>query len=300
MNRIIALVVAIVVVLFVASSTVFVVDQRHMAVVSGRDGAAGTLAGPGLHVKLPAPLQNVTLIDTRIQSLDTPDEDNYVSADKTGLLVNPVIKYRVSDPLKLVAETKGDTQGLPDRLALLARSALGDAFAKYTVADALAKQQDIANEARDNMQKAAASLGVDVLAVQLTRIDFPAAMADSVYKRMIAARQQAASEERAKGASEADQIKADADRKQQALLADAYQQAQTIKGEGDGNAASIAADAFGRDPQFYEFYQSMLAYRNSFKPNDVIVVDPSSDFFRFMRSPSGAASPDAAAAPRKH
>ncbi|MCX4162160.1 MULTISPECIES: protease modulator HflC [Paraburkholderia] len=300
MNRIIALVVAIVVVLFVASSTVFVVDQRHMAVVSGRDGAAGTLAGPGLHVKLPAPLQNVTLIDTRIQSLDTPDEDNYVSADKTGLLVNPVIKYRVSDPLKLVAETKGDTQGLPDRLALLARSALGDAFAKYTVADALAKQQDIANEARDSMQKAAASLGVDVLAVQLTRIDFPAAMADSVYKRMIAARQQAASEERAKGASEADQIKADADRKQQALLADAYQQAQTIKGEGDGNAASIAADAFGRDPQFYEFYQSMLAYRNSFKPNDVIVVDPSSDFFRFMRSPSGAASPDAAAAPRKH
>ncbi|MEQ5838835.1 protease modulator HflC [Paraburkholderia acidicola] len=300
MNRIIALVVAIVVVLFVASSTVFVVDQRHMAVVSGRDGAAGTLAGPGLHVKLPAPLQTVTLIDTRIQSLDTPDENNYVSADKTGLLVNPVIKYRVSDPLKLVAETKGDTQGLPDRLALLARSALGDAFAKYTVADALAKQQDIANEARDSMQKAAASLGVDVLAVQLTRIDFPAAMADSVYKRMIAAREQAASEERAKGASAADQIKADADRKQQALLADAYQQAQTIKGEGDGNAASIAADAFGRDPQFYEFYQSMLAYRNSFKPNDVIVVDPSSDFFRFMRSPSGAASPDAAAAPRKH
>ncbi|PCE27356.1 protease modulator HflC [Paraburkholderia acidicola] len=300
MNRIIALVVAIVVVLFVASSTVFVVDQRHMAVVSGRDSAAGTLAGPGLHVKLPAPLQTVTLIDTRIQSLDTPDENNYVSADKTGLLVNPVIKYRVSDPLKLVAETKGDTQGLPDRLALLARSALGDAFAKYTVADALAKQQDIANEARDSMQKAAASLGVDVLAVQLTRIDFPAAMADSVYKRMIAAREQAASEERAKGASAADQIKADADRKQQALLADAYQQAQTIKGEGDGNAASIAADAFGRDPQFYEFYQSMLAYRNSFKPNDVIVVDPSSDFFRFMRSPSGAASPDAAAAPRKH
>ena len=300
MNRIIALVVAIVVVLFVASSTVFVVDQRHMAVVSGRDSAAGTLAGPGLHVKLPAPLQTVTLIDTRIQSLDTPDEDSYVSADKTGLLVNPVIKYRVSDPLKLVAETKGDTQGLPDRLALLSRSALGDAFAKYPVADALAKQQDIANEARDSMQKAAASLGVDVLAVQLTRIDFPAAMADSVYKRMIAAREQDASEERAKGASEADQIKADADRKQQALLADAYQQAQTIKGEGDGNAASIAADAFGRDPQFYEFYQSMLAYRNSFKPNDVIVVDPSSEFFRFMRSPSGAASPDAAAAPRKH
>ncbi|WP_133648384.1 protease modulator HflC [Paraburkholderia flava] len=300
MNRIIALVVGIVVVLFIASSTVFVVDQRHMGVLSSRGAGEGTLVGPGLHVKLPAPLQTLRLVDTRIQTFDAPDEDRYSSADKSDLLVNPVIKYRVSDPLKLVAETKGDIQSLPDRLALLSRTSLGDAFAKYSVADALAKQQAIATEARDGMQKAAASLGVDVLAVQITRIDFPAAMADSVYKRMIAGREQAAARERAEGKSEADQIKADADSKQQALIADAYRQAQTIKGEGDGNAASIAADAFGRDPQFYEFYQSMQAYRNSFKPNDVIVVDPSSEFFRFMRSPSGGPSPDAAATSRKH
>lgn len=300
MNRIIALVVGIVVVLFIASSTVFVVDQRHMGVLSSRGAGEGTLVGPGLHVKLPAPLQTLRLVDTRIQTVDAPDEDRYSSADKSDLLVNPVIKYRVSDPLKLVAETKGDIQSLPDRLALLSRTSLGDAFAKYSMADVLAKQQAIATEARDGMQKAAASLGVDVLAVQITRIDFPAAMADSVYKRMIAGREQAAARERAEGKSEADQIKADADSKQQALIADAYRQAQTIKGEGDGNAASIAADAFGRDPQFYEFYQSMQAYRNSFKPNDVIVVDPSSEFFRFMRSPSGVASPDAAATSRKH
>lgn len=300
MNRIIALVVAIVIVLFAASSMVFVVDQRHVAVLSARGDAAPTLLTPGLHVKLPPPLQSVTLVDSRIQTLDAPDEDRYVTSDKTDLLVNPVIKYRVTDALKLFAQTKGDEQTLPDRLALLSRSALGDAFARVTLADALAKQPAIADEARGAMAAAAASLGVDVIDIQLSRVDFPAAMADSVYKRMITAREQAAAEERAKGAAEADEIKADALRQQQAVLADANLQVQTIKGEGDGKAASIAADAYGRDPQFYQFYQSMLAYRNTFKPNDVIVVDSSSEFFRFMRSPTGDASPDAVAAPRKH
>jgi membrane protease subunit HflC len=296
MNRIIALVVAIVIVLVAASSMVFSVDQRHMAVVSARGDAAPSLAGPGLHLKLPAPLQTVTLIDTRIQMLDTPDEDHYAAADKTDMLVNPVIRFRVTDPLKLVAETKGDVQSLPDRLALLSRSALADAFAKYPLPELLAKQQAVAADARDGMQKAAASLGVEVVGVQLTRVDFPASMADSVYKRMIAAREQAADAERAKGTSEADQIKAQAGEKQQALMADAYKQAQAIKGDGDGQAASIAAEAYSRDPQFYQFYQSMHAYRNSFKPNDVIVVDSSSEFFRFMRGPEGGAGGSANAA----
>ena len=300
MNKIIALVVAVVIVLFAASSMVFVVDQRHMAVLSSHGDTAPTLLGPGLHVKLPPPLQTVTLVDNRIQSLDAPDEDRFVTSDKNDLLANPVIKYRVSDPLKLLAETKGDAQSLPDRLALLSRSALGDAFGKLTLTEALARQQAVADEARGTMDKAAASLGVSVVDVQLTRVDFPASMADSVYKRMIAARQQAAADERAKGTAEADRIKADAVGQQQAILADGYRQAQTIKGEGDAKAAEIAAAAYGSDPQFYQFYQSMQAYRNTFKPGDVIVVDPSSEFFRFMRSPTGGAAPDAPAAPRKH
>ncbi len=218
MNKIVALVVAVVIVLFAASSMVFVVDPRHMAVVSARGDAAPTLAGPGLHVKLPPPLQTVTSVDTRIQSLDAPDEDRYATSDKTDLLVNPVVKFRVSDPVKLVTETKGDVQSLPDRLALLTRGALGDAFAKYTLTDVLAKQDAIATQARDGMQKGAASLGVDVVDVQFTRLDFPAAMADSVYKRMIAARQQVANQERADGTAEADRIKADAAQQEQRFL----------------------------------------------------------------------------------
>jgi modulator of FtsH protease HflC len=300
MNKIIALVVAIVIVLFAASSTVFIVDQRQMAVVSARGDTAATLAGPGLHMKLPPPLQTVTFVDSRIQTLDAPDEDRYVTSDKTDLLANPVVKYRVTDPLKLLAETKGDLQSLPDRLALLTRSALGDAFAKYTVSDALAKQQTIADEAQSAMQNGAASLGVAVLDVQLTRVDFPAATADSVYKRMIAAREKVAADERAKGTAEADRIKAQAVGEQQAILADGNRQAQVIRGEGDAKAADLAADAYGRDPQFYQFYQSMQAYQNTFKPGDVIVVDPNNEFFRFMRSSTGGTAPDAAAAPRTH
>jgi membrane protease subunit HflC len=300
MNKIIALVVAVVVVLFAASSMVFIVDQRHMAVLSSRGDTPSTLLGPGLHVKLPPPLQTVTLVDNRIQSFDAPDEDRFATSDKTDLLVNPVIKFRVTDPLKLLAETKGDVQSLPDRLALLSRSALGDAFGKFTLIDALARQQSVADEARGAMDKGAASLGVSVVDVQLTRVDFPAEMTDSVFKRMIAAREQIAADERAKGAAEANQIKADALAKQQAVLADGYSQAQTIRGEGDAKAAEIAAEAFGKDPQFYQFYLSMQAYKKTFKPGDLIVVDPNNEFFRFMRSPTGGVVPDAPAAPRKH
>jgi membrane protease subunit HflC len=300
MNRIIALVVAVVIVLFAASSMLFVVDQRHMAVLSARGGGTPEVLGPGLHWKLPAPLQTVTLVDSRVQAVEAADVGRYTTADKTELLVEPVIQYRVTDPLKLYEQTHGDDQTLPERLVQAAGSALVDTFAKFSLADALGKQQEIAGDARSALAAAVAPLGVDVLAVQLTRIDYPSAQADSVYKRMAAAREQAASEVRAQGQAAADKIRADALAQQQSLLANASVEAQTIKGEGDGKAAAIAAQAYGRDPQFYQFYQSMEAYRNTFRPGDVIVVDSSSDFFRFMRSPNGDNSSPPAALPRKH
>lgn len=299
MNKIIALVVTVVVLVLVASSAVFMVDPRHVAIVSSSGGAKAVLAGPGLHVKLPPPFQTATLIDTRIQAFDAPDADRYTTSDKTELLVNPVVRYRIGEPLKLFAATKGDAQTLADRLAGLTRDALGDAFSKVTLNEALGQQEAIANSARDALRQAAAPLGIDVVDIELTRLDYPPELADTIYKRMSAAREQGAAEQRAKGAAEAQQIKDDADRKQQGIVADASAQAQQIKGEGDGKAAAIAAQAYGRDPDFYKFYQSMQAYRDSFKPGDVVVVDSSSDFFRYMRSPNGDTSP-APAAPRKH
>jgi membrane protease subunit HflC len=291
MNRIVALVAVIVVLVLVASSTVFVVDPRHVAVISSSHGGSPTLAESGLHVKLPPPLQTATMIDTRIQSFELPSADRFTTSDKTELLVSPVVRFRVSDPLKLFAATSGDPQTLSDRLESLSRDALGQAFSRFTLSDVLTNQQKLTDAARDSLKGAAAPLGIEVLDVSLTRVDYSAEEAANVFKRMSAAREQAAADERAQGAEEAQQIKDDAMHQKDALLADAYSKAQEIKGEGDGKAAAIAAEAFGRDPQFYQFYQSLQAYRNSFHPGDVIVVDSSSDFFRFMRNPYGDATP---------
>ena len=215
------------------------------------------------------------------------------------MLVNTVVKYRVADPLKLFESNEKNTQTAEERITALARTALASGFAKRSLTDALASQQALESDAQKSVEGAAAAFGVQLVDLQMTRIDFPSAVADSVYKRMIAARQQAAANERAKGTAEADKIKADAERTRQAILADAYSQAQSIKGDGDSKAAAIAADAYGRDPQFYQFYQSLEAYKKTFKPGDVIVVDSNNDFFRFMKSPNGGAPDTSGAAPAK-
>ncbi|AHI65293.1 protease modulator HflC [Burkholderia thailandensis] len=296
MNRIIALVVAIVIVVLAASSTVLVVDPRHTAVLSSRDGAAPTLAGPGLHFKLPQPLQTATLVDVRVQTLDFADPLSLATQDKSDVLVSPVVKYRIADVLKYYRETGGAPRNEAERLSAAVRGALGAAFAKRDLDDALGSQRAIADDAKLALQADATPLGIDIVDVQLARVDLPAAQADGAYQRMTAELQRAAERERAEGAAQAEEIKADAARQQQTILAEGYKSAQSIKGEGDAKAASIAADAFGRDPQFYQFYASLQAYRNSFKPNDVIVVDPDSEFFRFMRGPTGGAAAPAAAA----
>lgn len=289
MNRIIALVIAVLVVLFVGSSMLFVVDERHVGVVTQHGDGLPALVLPGLHFKLPPPFQTLVLIDTRTLTLDEPGSDRFTTSDKNDVLVNTVIKYRVTDALKLYQSNEKNTQTAQDRLAALARTALTASFGKRALSDALAEQLPIAVEAQKAIEQPAAAFGVELVDVKLTRIDFPPAVADSVYKRMIAARQQAAGEERAKGTADADAVKADADRQKEAILADAYKEAQTVKGEGDAQAASISADAYGVDPQFYQFYQSLEAYKKTFGAGDVMVVDPNSDFFRFMRSPTGAA-----------
>ncbi len=302
MNRIVALVIVVVLLLFAGASTLVVVDQRHVAIVYSRGHADPTVVSPGLHFKLPTPIQGASRIDMRIQTVDTGNPDRYTTSDKSELLVSPLLKYRVVEPLKLFAATGGDLQSAPERLSALAREALGDALATRALTDILSHQAQIASNAREAMANGARSLGIDIVDLQLVRVDFPGSMSDAVYKRMAADREQAASAARAEGAAQAEAIKADADRQRQAVLADAYKQAQTIKGQGDAKAAEIAADAFSRDPGFYQFYQSMQAYRAVFKPNDVIVVDPDSEFFRFMRSSGGSAetSARAPAAPQKH
>ncbi len=302
MNRIVALVIVVAVVLLAGASTLLVVDQRHVAVVYSHGGENPALVGPGLHVKFPRPLQAAMLVDTRVRTLAPSDADRFVTSDKTDLLVTSVLKYRVTDPLKLFKETEGDQQSALDRLAGHMRKALAEAFGKRMLGDALSHEDELAQQAQASMAGAAKTLGIDIVDLQLVRVDFPQAAADAVYKRMAAAQEQVASDERSQSTTEVAQIKADAQRQREAVLADAYSTAQALKGEGDAKAATIAADAFQRDPGFYQFYESLQAYRSVFKAGDVIVVDPDSDFFRFMRSPdgSGAQAGPATSASRKH
>ncbi|GBH28491.1 hypothetical protein BvRS1_55400 [Burkholderia vietnamiensis] len=180
MNRIIALVVAIVIAAFAASSPVLSVDPRHAAVRSGRDGGQPQLAGPGIHFKLPPPLQTATLIDTRLQSLESTDPLQLATEDKHDLLVAYALKYRIDDPMKYFTATGGDPTAATERLADALKGALGDAFAKRALDDALGGQRDIANAARDAGRAKAAGFGVDVGGVQLTRADLPAAQTDAV------------------------------------------------------------------------------------------------------------------------
>lgn len=302
MNRIVALVVAVVAVLFAGASTLLVVDQGHVAVVYSRGGEHPTLAQPGLHVKLPAPLQGAMLVDTRVRTLTPSDADRLVTSDKSDLLVSPVLKFRVTDPLTLFSETDGDQQSALDKLSGQTEAALSEAFAKRTLADVLAHQRDVAQQAQTALAAPAKALGIEIVDLRLARVDFPQTNADAVYKRMAAVQEQVAADERAQTATEVGQIKADVQRQREAVLADADATAQAVKGEGDAKAAAIAADAFGSDPAFYQFYESLRAYRSVFKPGDVIVVDPDSEFFRFMRSPDGSSAPasPAASASRKH
>ncbi|MEX3583001.1 MAG: protease modulator HflC [Burkholderia sp.] len=302
MNRIVALVVvALVVVAFVASSTVFVVDQRHAAVLSARGDGEPTLLGPGLHAKLPAPLQTSVLVDTRLQTLEWADPQICTTADKQDVLVSPAVRYRIADPLKYYAKTEAGLRDAVDPLLASLKAALTQAFSTRSLVDAIGAQQAIADEAKRSLQTAAADYGVEIADVSLLRVDLPTAAAEAAYRRMSVAERERADTERAEGAADAERIKSEAGRQQQQILADGYQLAQQIKGEGDAKAASIAGEAFGRDPQFYQFYASLQAYRNTFHANDVIVVDPDSEFFRFMRSPTGGGAPAGPApVPRKH
>ncbi|WP_414445422.1 protease modulator HflC [Burkholderia sp. 22PA0106] len=300
MNRIIALVIALVVVAFAASSTVFVVDPRHAAVLSARGEGEPTLLGPGLHVKLPPPLQTAALVDTRLQTLEWADAQSCTTSDKQDVLVSPAVRYRITDPLKYYAKTDAGSRDVVDPLLSSLKGALTQAFSTRTLTDAIRAQQAIADEAKASLQAAVAPYGVEIVDVSLLRVDLPAAASEAAYRRMSAAERERADTQRAEGAASAEQIKADAMRQQQQILADGYQSAQSIKGEGDAKAASIAGDAYGRDPQFYQFYASLQAYRNTFHANDVIVVDPDSEFFRFMRSPTGGSAATPAPAPRKH
>lgn len=291
MMRWVLSIIAAVVVLAAAASSFYIVDPRDAAVVLSFQQVAAVVRDPGLHFKWPYPIDQVVYIDQRLQTIDTDEPEHFLTAGKRTLAVGYYGKWKVEDPVRYFGASRGDQAFAVDRLRQLIRAALGAALAQRSATDIVASAQDeLARAVTAKVDHDARELGISVTDVRLTQIDYLAAITDKVYERMRAERVRVANETRAAGAAEEERIRADADRQRDVILANAYEKAQAIRGEGDAKAAQIAAEAFGRDPQFYEFYKSLEAYQAAFHDRaDLIVVDPNSDFFKYMRSPGSPA-----------
>jgi membrane protease subunit HflC len=284
MNRLIAAAIAFIALMYVLSSSIFVVDQRKFAVVFSFGQIVRVIEKPGLQVKYPAPFESVRFFDRRILTIDNPEAERFITAEKKNLLVDSYVKWRIVDPRKFFISFKGDERLAQDRLTQLVRSALNEEFTKRTVRELISDQREqVMQGIRKKVADDAADIGVEIVDVRLKRVDLLAEISDSVYRRMEAERKRVANELRSMGAAESDKIRANAERQRDTVLAEAYRDAQKIKGAGDAKATALYAEAFGRDAQFAQFYQSLEAYRSSFKDKkDVMVVEPNGEFFKFL------------------
>lgn len=293
MNKIVGTIVGIVVAAVLFRACAFIVDQRQFAVVFALGQIKEVISEPGLHFKLPPPFQNVVYLDKRILTIDTPQPDRVQTSEKKNLLVDSFVKWRISDPRRYWVSFLGNERAAQERINTLVRDALNQAVNKRTVNDVTSRERDKAmEEIRVAVQERVKEVGVEIVDVRLKRVDFVPEISDSVYRRMEAERKRVANEQRSIGAAEGEKIRADADRQKEVLLAEAYKQAQTVKGEGDAKASAIYAQSFGQNPEFFNFYRSLEAYRLSFRSrSDVLVVDPSSEFFKYMKNPTPGRAP---------
>ncbi|GAB3418709.1 protease modulator HflC [Massilia agilis] len=287
MNRLVTVFVALFVALMLLSSTVFVVDQRRYAIVFALGEVHEVISEPGLHFKLPPPLQNVVYLDKRILTLDTPDGERYTTSEKKGLQVDAFVKWRIADPRGFFVSFGGDEGKVRDRVAQIVKAALNDEISRRTVHQVVSTERDkMMDVVRGKVEAGAKPLGLDVIDVRLKRVDFVDEINGAVFDRMKAERVRVANELRSTGSADSEKIKADADRQRTVILAEAYRDAEKIKGEGDAKASEIYAKSFGKNPEFYKFYRSLEAYRASFKNHgDVMVIDSNSEFFKYFRNP---------------
>ncbi|MEY2593901.1 MAG: protease modulator HflC [Pseudomonadota bacterium] len=296
MNRIGMWLAAGLAVLMLASSMLFVVDQRQVGVVYALGEIKEVITEPGLKWKMPPPLQNVVFLDKRIQTLDSPETRPIFTAEKKSLIIDWLVKWRIAEPRQFIRNNGVDMRNLENRLSPVVQAAFNEEITKRTVSGVLAADRDkVMNGVRERLADEAKSFGIEIIDVRIKRVDFVADITDAVYRRMESERKQVANELRSQGSAEGEKIRADADRQREVIIAEAYRDAQKIKGEGDAKASALYADSFGRDPQFAQFYRSLEAYRATFRSrSDVMVMDPSSDFFKAMRSSGSGAAPSPA------
>ena len=280
---------AVVAVVMVAlGATIFTVDQRQYAIIFQLGEVRDVIADPGLYFKWPM-IQNVRYFDKRILTLDTSEPERYITSEKKNVLVDSFVKWRIVDPRLYYVSVAGDEERAKTRLFQTVNAGLREEFGKRTVHDVVSGERNkIMEEMREKADLDARKIGVQIIDVRVKRVDLPTEVSESVYRRMEAERKRVANELRSEGAAEAEKIRAGADKQREVIIAEAYRDAQRTKGEGDAKAAATYAQAFNQNPEFFAFYRSLEAYRNSFQSkNDILVLEPNSDFFKYMNSVGG-------------
>lgn len=264
----------------------YTVNEREYALVFALGELKTVVSEPGLHTKLPPPLQNVVYLDKRVLNLDTAGADLVQTSEKKNLLIDTFVKWRIVDPRLYWVSFQGSEPAAENRVAALLRDVLNIVVNKRTVNQITSSEREKAmGEISELLQARVKDVGIGIIDVRMKRVDFTPEISESVYRRMEAERKRVASEERSKGNAQAERIRAAADRESMVILAEAYRDAQKVKGEGDAKATDIYAAAFGKDPEFARFYRSIDAYQKSFAgKNDVMVLDPNTDFFRYFKS----------------
>ena len=279
------LLVAVLIALVIGALSLFVVDQRQNAIVFRLGEVVDIKRQPGLYFKAPL-IDNVRYFDIRILTIDTAEPERFLTSEKKNVLVDLFVKWRIIDVRQYFISVQGSEAFAQTRLLQTINDGLRAEFGNRTVHDVVSGERDkIMNLMRDKANEDAQKIGVEVLDVRLKRVDLPQEVSVDVYRRMEAERKRVANELRSTGAAESEKIRADADRQREVIIAQAYREAQQIKGEGDARASAIYARAYEQNPEFYAFYRSLEAYKASFRGrNDLLVLDPNSDFFKYFRS----------------
>lgn len=280
--------IAIVIILVIANMSLFTVDQTQQAIVFRLGEVVSIKTKPGLYWKLPL-VEDVRFFDIRIHTVDTEEPERFLTSEKKNVLVDSFVKWRIRNVQQYYVSVGGDERRARDRLNKTVNDSLRAEFGKRTVYQVISGERDeIIELMREKVDDDARKIGVQVVDVRLKRVDLTQEISEAVYRRMEAERKRVANELRSTGFAEAEKIRADADREREVIIAKAYRDAQTVKGEGDAQAAAIYARAFRQDPDFYDFYRSLDAYRETFRnKGDLLILEPDSAFFKYMQKPGG-------------
>lgn len=279
-KRLVALGVLVLALVIAASTTLFTVSQTQQAVVLQFGEWKRTIQEPGLKFK--APWQNAVMIDRRVLDVDPPVEQ-VILADQKRLEVDAFARYRISDPLRFV-QSVGNETAAEQRLAAIVNSSLRRVLGSVTLLAVLSDERvTVMNAIREQVNAEARAFGIDIVDVRIRRADLPEATSQAVFERMRSEREREAREARAQGQEQAQQIRSRAERERTVILAEAQRDAQVLRGEGDNQAIRILADSAGRNPEFFQFYRSLEAYRQALRnDNTSLVLSPNSEFFRFF------------------